>query len=101
VISIRALGGVIDDAAGKALAPSMLHMIAALDSSSLPVVLHGVRLAPCVAGVGKFSDDVHELPKTATPRRGLQWGPRVGWFIIYLLKTNTYKESVVTTRPTI
>jgi len=51
---IRSLRGVIDDLSGDALAPAALDRLRALDPARLPRVDAGVRLGPCVAGVGKF-----------------------------------------------
>jgi 2-keto-4-pentenoate hydratase/2-oxohepta-3-ene-1,7-dioic acid hydratase in catechol pathway len=51
---IRDLSGVVDDIAGKALAPESLARIRALDPTSLPLVPGTPRLGPCVGRVGKF-----------------------------------------------
>jgi len=51
---IRDLSGVISDLAGESLYPDSLARLAALNPSSLPQVDAGVRIGPCVAGVGKF-----------------------------------------------
>ena len=51
---IRDLSGVIPDLAGESLYPDSLARLATLDPSSLPRVDAGVRIGPCVAGVGKF-----------------------------------------------
>ena len=51
---IRDLSGVISDLAGGSLHPDALARLAALDPSNLPGVDAGVRIGPCVAGVGKF-----------------------------------------------
>ena len=51
---IRDLSGVISDLAGESLYPDALARLAALNPSSLPRVDAGVRIGPCVAGVGKF-----------------------------------------------
>ena len=51
---LRDLSGVIDDIAGKALAPESLAKIRALDPATLPRVVGTPRLGPCVGRVGKF-----------------------------------------------
>ena len=51
---IRDLSGVIPDLAGESLYADALARLAALDPSSLSRVDAGVRIGPCVAGVGKF-----------------------------------------------
>ena len=51
---IRDLSRVIPDLSGASLYPDALAQLAALDPSSLPRVDAGVRIGPCVAGVGKF-----------------------------------------------
>jgi 2-keto-4-pentenoate hydratase/2-oxohepta-3-ene-1,7-dioic acid hydratase in catechol pathway len=51
---IRDLSSVIPDIAGEVLTPDPLKRIAALDSSSLPLVAGTPRIGPCVARVGKF-----------------------------------------------
>ena len=51
---IRDLSGVISDLAGESLYPDALARLAALNPSGLPRVDAGVRIGPCVAGVGKF-----------------------------------------------
>jgi 2,4-diketo-3-deoxy-L-fuconate hydrolase len=50
----RDLSGVVTDIAGDALAPAALEQLAALDTSTLPLVPAGTRLGACVGGVGKF-----------------------------------------------
>jgi 2,4-didehydro-3-deoxy-L-rhamnonate hydrolase len=51
---IRDLSGIVRDVAGETLAPTSLQKLATLDTAKLPRVAAGVRLGPCVAGVGKF-----------------------------------------------
>ena len=51
---IRDLSGMVGDIAGDALTPAGLSKLAALDTSTLPVVADGTRLGPCVGKVGKF-----------------------------------------------
>src|SRR5688572_32828798 len=51
---IRDLSSVIPDLSGNALEPESLDRLRAIDLSSLPRVDDGVRLGPCVAGVGRF-----------------------------------------------
>jgi len=51
---IRDLSGVVDDIAGKALAPESLARIRAIDPASLPLVPGTPRFGPCVGRVGKF-----------------------------------------------
>ena len=51
---IRSLEGVVDDVAGATLLPESLAKLAAIDPATLPAVDAGVRIGPCVAGVGKF-----------------------------------------------
>jgi len=51
---IRDLSGVVDDIAGKALAPESLARIRAIDPATLPLVPGTPRLGPCVGRVGKF-----------------------------------------------
>jgi 2-keto-4-pentenoate hydratase/2-oxohepta-3-ene-1,7-dioic acid hydratase in catechol pathway len=52
--TIRDLSGVIGDIGGATLSPSGLARVAALDAALLPEVDPGVRIGPCVAGIGKF-----------------------------------------------
>ena len=52
--SIRDLSSVIPDLAGDALTREGIDRLRTVDSSSLPRVDAGVRIGPCVAGVGKF-----------------------------------------------
>jgi ureidoglycolate lyase len=51
---IRSLAEHLPDLAGDALAPAALDRLRALDPAGLPLVDAGVRIGPCVAGVGKF-----------------------------------------------
>ena len=51
---IRDLSAHITDLAGEYLDRQTLERLAALDVTSLPEVTADVRIAPCVAGVGKF-----------------------------------------------
>jgi 2-keto-4-pentenoate hydratase/2-oxohepta-3-ene-1,7-dioic acid hydratase in catechol pathway len=51
---IRDLSGVIPDLAGNALQPGSLDRLRSIENSSLPAVDGGVRIGPCVGGVGKF-----------------------------------------------
>ena len=51
---IRDLSTVVDDIAGKALAPDSLARIRAIDPATLPLVSGHPRLGPCVGRVGKF-----------------------------------------------
>ncbi|MGD9634635.1 MAG: fumarylacetoacetate hydrolase family protein [Pirellulales bacterium] len=51
---IRSLVGVIDDVAGAALSNASLAKLRTIEPEKLPVVDAGVRIGPCVAGVGKF-----------------------------------------------
>ncbi len=52
--NIRDLSAIVADIANDTLAPEKLALIANTDLSSLPLVNEGVRIGPCVAGVGKF-----------------------------------------------
>jgi 2-keto-4-pentenoate hydratase/2-oxohepta-3-ene-1,7-dioic acid hydratase in catechol pathway len=52
--TIRDLSGVVDDVAGAVLSDAGLARLAALDPATLPAVDPGMRLGPCVGGVGKF-----------------------------------------------
>ena len=52
--SIADLFGVIPDFAGDALSPRSLDKLRSLDTTKLPRAPHGVRIGPCVGGVGKF-----------------------------------------------
>ena len=51
---IRSLVGVIDDVAGPALSNASLAKLRTIEPDKLPLVDAGVRIGPCVAGVGKF-----------------------------------------------
>jgi 2-keto-4-pentenoate hydratase/2-oxohepta-3-ene-1,7-dioic acid hydratase in catechol pathway len=51
---IRDLSGVVDDIAGEALGPKGLAKIRKAKVDALPVVKSGVRLGPCVGGVGNY-----------------------------------------------
>jgi hypothetical protein len=48
----RDLSGVVHDIAPAVLGPDSMARLAALDTATLPVVPTGVRLGPCVGGVG-------------------------------------------------
>ena len=52
--SIADLSSVIPDLAGAALSAESQQKIAAVDATRLPRAPAGVRLGPCVGGVGKF-----------------------------------------------
>jgi 2-keto-4-pentenoate hydratase/2-oxohepta-3-ene-1,7-dioic acid hydratase in catechol pathway len=52
--AIRDLSGVIPDLSGNGLGPESLERLRQLNVDTLPRVDEGVRLGPCVAGVGKF-----------------------------------------------
>ena len=52
--TIRDLSGEVGDVGPATLAPRALARLRALDPASLPAVDAGVRLGPCVAGVGKL-----------------------------------------------
>ncbi|HET9473604.1 MAG TPA: fumarylacetoacetate hydrolase family protein [Steroidobacteraceae bacterium] len=52
--SIADLSTLIPDLSGAALSAESLAKLRALDASQLPRTPAGVRLGPCVAGVGKF-----------------------------------------------
>ena len=52
--TIRDLGGHVDDIAGDALSDEGIARLRALDPASLPVVVAGTRLGPCVGRTGKF-----------------------------------------------
>jgi 2,4-diketo-3-deoxy-L-fuconate hydrolase len=51
---IRSLVGVIDDVAGANLSAASLAKLRSLNPASLPLIEKGVRIGPCVGGVGKF-----------------------------------------------
>ena len=51
---IRDLSGLVKDIAGETLAPDGLRHIASVNPAELPAVTEGVRIGPCVNGVGKF-----------------------------------------------
>src|SRR5690349_7944392 len=51
---IRDLSGVIPDISGPSLHPDAVARLRSLDTSRLPFVEAGVRIGPCVSGVGKF-----------------------------------------------
>jgi 2-keto-4-pentenoate hydratase/2-oxohepta-3-ene-1,7-dioic acid hydratase in catechol pathway len=51
---IRDLSRIVPDLSGETLQPASLARLGALDSSGLPLVESGVRIGPCVGGVGKF-----------------------------------------------
>jgi len=50
----RDLSAIIGDLAGEALSPARLAALGAVAFEGLPVVPEGVRIGPCVAGVGNF-----------------------------------------------
>jgi len=52
--NIRDLSAHVNDIAGAALGDEALAKLAALNVEDLPLVDSGVRVGPCVAGVGKF-----------------------------------------------
>jgi 2-keto-4-pentenoate hydratase/2-oxohepta-3-ene-1,7-dioic acid hydratase in catechol pathway len=52
--TIRDLSGVVPDIGGAALSDEGLARLRDLDAARLPAVDPGVRLGPCVAGVGKM-----------------------------------------------
>jgi 2-keto-4-pentenoate hydratase/2-oxohepta-3-ene-1,7-dioic acid hydratase in catechol pathway len=52
--TIRDLAGVVGDIGGATLSDEGLERLRRLDAGRLPAVEAGVRLGPCVAGVGKF-----------------------------------------------
>ncbi len=52
--AIRDLSGHLPDVAGAALSDEGLARLRAVDPKSLPLVEDGVRIAPCVGGVGKY-----------------------------------------------
>ncbi len=51
---VRDLSGIVPDIGGAVLSDAGLAKLRALDASSLPLALDGVRFGPCVAGTGKF-----------------------------------------------
>ncbi len=51
---VRDLSSVVPDINGDLLNDRAIAGLAAVDTSSLPVVAEGARLGPCVANVGKF-----------------------------------------------
>ena len=51
---MRDISGIIPDLSGAALQPQSLERLRAIDPSTLPRIEDGVRIAPCVGGVGKF-----------------------------------------------
>lgn len=51
---IRDLSSVIDDISGETLSPEGLERLRSLELDRLPIADGGVRLGPCVCGVGKF-----------------------------------------------
>ena len=52
--ALRSLSGVVHDIDGVALSPDGLARLAALDIAKLPLAPPGVRIGPCVGGVGKL-----------------------------------------------
>ena len=70
--NVRSLTTVIDDIGGDVLSQASLKKLTALDPEQLPLVEKGVRLGPCVTGVGKimciglnYADHVVETGATA------------------------------------
>ena len=51
---MRDLSSVIQDVSGEALQPDSIARLAAIDPAALPRIDGGVRIGPCVGGVGKF-----------------------------------------------
>lgn len=51
---VRSLEGIVPDIGGLHLTPARLAEIAAVEVERLPLVDDGIRLGPCVAGIGKF-----------------------------------------------
>ena len=51
---VRDLSGVISDIDPSILGPSSLQELEAIDLSSLPIVPEGVRIGPCIDGIGKI-----------------------------------------------
>jgi 2-keto-4-pentenoate hydratase/2-oxohepta-3-ene-1,7-dioic acid hydratase in catechol pathway len=51
---VRDLSGHLDDIAPAALAPERLAALKAIDPQSLPRVDAGVRIGPCLSGIGKI-----------------------------------------------
>jgi ureidoglycolate lyase len=52
--TIRDLSGHIGDIDGSALDPKTTERLRGIDPATLPAVEDGVRIGPCVAGIGKF-----------------------------------------------
>jgi 2-keto-4-pentenoate hydratase/2-oxohepta-3-ene-1,7-dioic acid hydratase in catechol pathway len=52
--AIRDLSGEVADIAGEALSDAGLERLRRLDLARLPLVEPGVRLGPCVGGIGKY-----------------------------------------------
>ncbi len=50
----RDLSGYIEDVTGQMLSDESLERLSAIDPKCLPAVTDGVRLGPCVGGIGKF-----------------------------------------------
>ncbi|MGS4943996.1 fumarylacetoacetate hydrolase family protein [Meridianimarinicoccus sp. RP-17] len=74
--TIRDLAGVVPDIAGPVLSDTGLAALREIDTDSLPAVRDGVRVGPCVGGVGKiigiglnYSDHAAEagMPEPAEP----------------------------------
>jgi 2-keto-4-pentenoate hydratase/2-oxohepta-3-ene-1,7-dioic acid hydratase in catechol pathway len=72
--TIRDLSAHVADIGGAAIGPEGLAKIAAIDTTSLPVVPADTRIGPCVAGTGKFiciglnfSDHAAETGATVPP----------------------------------
>lgn len=51
---VRDLGAVVGEIDGAVFAPATMDRLRALDVDALPLVDEGVRLGPCIAGVGKI-----------------------------------------------
>jgi 2-keto-4-pentenoate hydratase/2-oxohepta-3-ene-1,7-dioic acid hydratase in catechol pathway len=72
--SIRDLSAHVADIGGAAIGPEGLAKIAAIDTTTLPVISPDTRIGPCVAGTGKFiciglnySDHAAETGATVPP----------------------------------
>lgn len=74
--TLRDLSGIVPDIAGSVLSDVGLDGLRALDPAALPAVRDGMRIGPCVGGVGKiigiglnYSDHAEEagMPEPAEP----------------------------------